>query len=378
MTKPSLVIALSGGVDSSVAALRLIQSQRYDCQAVFVKNWEEDLDSSQCTFEADYQSASSICDQLDIPLHLVSFSYEYFEQVFNTMIDGYSRGLTPNPDVLCNRVIKFDMLQKWRQQMGIDWLVTGHHARLQLDDNGIPMLLRGIDDDKDQSYFLNQVATEGFRNCLFPIGELTRLQVRYIASEAGLSTADRKGSTGLCFIGERKFNDLIADYVADEPGDIVNTSGLVLGQHKGLALYTLGQRRGIGVGGSAQAQEAPWYVVDINHDDNLLVVSQDEDDLLQSTVIADDINWIGPEPDLDKRLQDLQDLQALQVKVRYRQSDQYAKVTVDGDRMTLQFEQPQRAVAPGQYVCLYDGERCLGGARIHEQSRDYSKFVKSP
>ncbi len=357
MTK-RVILGLSGGVDSAVAALQL-KDDGYDVHALHMTNWEDD--DGYCTAAEDLQDARRVCDQLDIPLHHVNFSRQYREQVFEYFLDEYRKGRTPNPDVLCNREIKFGVFRDYAKRLGGDLLATGHYARSgTVDDHGA--LLKGRDPGKDQSYFLHAVSAEALAETLFPLGELQKGDVRRIARDRGLDIHDKKDSTGICFIGERPFREFLATYLPANPGPMRTPGGEVVGEHQGLMYYTLGQRQGLHIGGIHGRPELPWYVVDKDLDDNALIVAQGEHDLLFSDRLeASNANWIGnPPADLDDGLR-------CAAKVRYRQADQDCSVLdLGGGRLDVRFDAPQRAVTPGQFVVFYDESLCLGGAVIDQ------------
>ena len=351
-----VVLGLSGGVDSAVAALRL-KDAGATLQALHMTNWEDD--DGYCTAAEDLQDARAVCEHLGIPLHHVNFSREYRDRVFEYFLDEYRAGRTPNPDVLCNREIKFGVFRDYAKRLGGELLATGHYARTGTSD-GTTTLLKGRDPGKDQSYFLHAVDESALAEAVFPLGDLQKSEVRDIARDRGLPVYDKRDSTGICFIGERPFREFLATYLPAMPGPIRSTDGRTLGEHSGLMFYTLGQRQGLGIGGRRDAGEAPWYVVDKDLDTNTLIVDQGESDRLMSTALcASRPSWIGGVP------AGLADGVCLAAKVRYRQSDQACTVTArdDGD-LDVSFDEPQRAVAPGQFVVFYDGDRCLGGATI--------------
>ncbi len=368
MTTPSfdisgkrVVLGLSGGVDSAVSAL-LLQQAGADVHALHMTNWEDD--DGYCTAADDLQDARRVCDQLGIPLHHVNFAREYRDRVFDYFLDEYRRGRTPNPDVLCNREIKFGVFRDYAKRLGGDLLATGHYARVEHTD-GTGRLMKAVDTNKDQTYFLHAVSGEALAETIFPLGDLSKQAVRDIAHEHGLAVHGKKDSTGICFIGERPFRDFLQTYLPASPGRMVTPDGEDVGEHVGLMFYTLGQRQGLGIGGRADAGEAPWYVVDKNLDDNELIVAQGEHDLLFSQSLqASQLSWINGAP---KELVG----RRFGVKVRYRQPDQAATViAADEDRVTLAFDEPQRAVAPGQFAVIYDGNECLGGAVIDRVLRE--------
>ena len=347
----AVMVGMSGGVDSAVSALTLLE-QGCDVAGLFMKNWDEDDGTEHCTAKADLADAAAVCDALGIPLHTANFAAEYWDDVFEALLADYRAGRTPNPDVLCNRHIKFERFADYAERLGFAAIATGHYARRPPPDAPF-RLLKGADADKDQSYFLQAVPRERLRKCLFPIGHLRKREVRDRAKAAGFPIHDKKDSTGICFIGERRFGDFLARYVADTPGPITDCGGEVLGEHRGLAFYTLGQRRGIGVGGRDGRAERPWYVAAKDTATNTLVVTQDETPLLSNALTASGVNWIAP-PRQGR----------CAAKIRYRQPDQVCTVAVEGDGARVVFDEPQRAVAPGQHVAFYDGEECLGGGRI--------------
>jgi tRNA-specific 2-thiouridylase len=355
MTK-RVILGLSGGVDSAVAAL-LLQDSGYDVHALHMTNWEDD--EGYCTAAEDLQDARRVCEQLDIPLHHVNFSRQYRDQVFAYFLDEYRKGRTPNPDVLCNREIKFGVFRDYANRLGGELLATGHYARCGIVD-GVGALFKGRDPNKDQSYFLHAVSAEAFAETLFPLGELMKGEVREIAKDRGLPVYGKKDSTGICFIGERPFREFLSTYLPANPGPMRTPGGEIVGEHQGLMYYTLGQRQGLHIGGIHDRPELPWYVVGKDLDENALIVAQGEHELLFSTRLTGvDVSWIGQPPDgLEAGLR-------CTAKVRYRQADQDCVVTAQGDgTVAVGFDKRQRAVTPGQFVVFYDGERCLGGAVI--------------
>ena len=349
---PAVIVGMSGGVDSAVAAL-LLKERGHAVEGMFMKNWEEDDGAEYCTAQADFDDARRVCDRLGIPLREANFAAEYWDNVFERFLSEYAAGRTPNPDVLCNSEIKFKVFLDYALLLGADAIATGHYARSRRA-NGEFALLKGVDANKDQSYFLQAVPGERLRGCLFPLGGLKKPAVRKVARAAGLPVHDKKDSTGICFIGERRFADFLARYLPRCPGPMVDTEGRVVGEHPGLPYFTLGQRQGLGIGGRAGYPEAPWYVVDKRLAENELVVSQDESRLLSGGLAAHGVNWLAS-VDLPLRCA---------AKTRYRQPDQPCRVEAREGGIQVVFDAPQRAVTPGQYVCLYDGERCLGGGTI--------------
>ena len=350
----SVIVGMSGGVDSAVAAALLIE-QGYAVRGLFMKNWDEDDDTEYCTAKVDMADAKGVCDLLGIELLTANFAAEYWDDVFATFLDAYRNNLTPNPDVLCNREIKFRQFRDYAKTLGAQFIATGHYARLQ-ETQGLPVLCKGVDSGKDQSYFLQALSPWQLQNVLFPVGHLWKHEVRQIAARLGLPNKAKKDSTGICFIGERRFSDFLARYLPREPGRITDIEGRTLGQHTGLAYYTIGQRQGLGIGGQASGVEAPWYVTDKRVHDNTLVVSQLPQDLSGNWLAAQDVNWIASVPDLPLHCR---------AKIRYRQADQEVHVFHRADgQLLVRFSIPQRAITPGQYVCFYRGEQVLGGATI--------------
>lgn len=350
-----VIVGMSGGVDSSVAAY-LLQQQGYQVSGLFMKNWEEDDGTEYCTAKEDLADAQSVCDQLGIELQAANFAAEYWDNVFEHFLAEYKAGRTPNPDVLCNREIKFKAFLEYARNLGADLIATGHYVR-KLEDGDDTYLLKGKDDNKDQSYFLCEVNAECLHQSLFPVGELPKSEVRAIAARLGLRTHDKKDSTGICFIGERKFKDFLAQYLPAQPGEIQTRSGDVIGRHAGLMYYTLGQRQGLGIGGLADYPDAPWYVVGKDLGNNVLQVSQgnENEDLFSSVLFTQKPSWVNSAPELPL---------TCNAKIRYRQHDQECTVSINEDGLEVNFAKPQRAVTPGQYIVFYDQDRCLGGAII--------------
>ncbi len=358
MSKPSkVIVGLSGGVDSSVSAL-LLQQQGYQVEGLFMKNWDEDDGTEYCTARQDLADASAVAANLGIPLHTANFAAEYWDQVFEHFLAEYRAGRTPNPDVLCNREIKFRAFLDYALLLGADAIATGHYARRR-DEGGHTLLLKGLDHDKDQSYFLHAVGERELARALFPVGELTKPEVRKLAAGQGLVTHDKRDSTGICFIGERRFRDFLARYLPAQPGDIETPMGEVLGRHQGLMYHTLGQRQGLGIGGISGAPEAAWYVAEKDLRRNVLVVVQGHDNpaLYSDGLEARQLFWVdGRGPELPLRCA---------AKTRYRQADQGCLVQVSASGgVRVIFDQPQRAVTPGQSVVFYSGDICLGGGII--------------
>jgi len=353
-----IVVGISGGVDSAVAALQLARAG-FDVQGLHMTNWEDG--DAYCTAADDYQAARRVCAELGIPLHRANFSAAYREQVFAEFLAGYQAGHTPNPDVLCNRHIKFGAFLEHARRLGAERIATGHYARI--DARGPVRLLKAADRDKDQTYFLHAVPGEALRQALFPLGDLTKRQVRSIAAEAGLPNHQRPDSTGICFIGERPFRDFLGRHLQQEPGLIVDTEGRQLGRHQGLAFYTLGQRGGLGIGGLSGGAAAPWYVAAKRPADRSLVVVQGRGHpLLWSTEMT-----TGPAFWIDTVPPGITDPAGWRghVRLRHRHEPGAATVSSAGDGfLRVRFERPQWAITPGQYAVFYDGDACLGGAVI--------------
>ena len=352
----TVIVGMSGGVDSAVAALRLRDSG-YAVQGLFMSNWEDDEDR-YCTNAADFQDARRVCEALGIALHRVSFAAEYRQRVFSHFLREYTAGRTPNPDVLCNREIKFGVCLDYMQRLGAAWIATGHYA--QVRHGPIPELRRAADAAKDQSYFLHGVAASALAKTLFPIGDLQKTAVRKMAHAAGLPVYDKPDSTGICFIGERPFQEFLGRYLHTQPGPIETAEGRVIGEHRGLPLFTLGQRSGLRVGGRAGAAAAPWYVADKEIARNALIVVQDQDHplLLSDAFDVEQMHWIGARGLSAGPLH-------CTVKTRYRQRDLECSASPGtGSDWRVTLSQPARAVTPGQYAVFYSGERCLGGGII--------------
>ncbi|WP_444909492.1 tRNA 2-thiouridine(34) synthase MnmA [Microbulbifer sp. TRSA005] len=354
-----VIVGMSGGVDSSVAALLLMQ-QGYQVEGLFMKNWDEDDGTEYCTAKADLADAQAICEKLGIKLHTANFAAEYWDHVFEYFLAEYKAGRTPNPDILCNREIKFKVFLEYAEVLGADAIATGHYTRRR-DIEGRTYLLKGLDGNKDQSYFLHAVGEGEFARSLFPLGELEKPEVRRIAEENGFITHNKKDSTGICFIGERRFKDFLEQYLPAQPGDMETPEGEIMGRHAGLMYHTIGQRQGLGIGGVKGAGEEPWYVVGKNLERNVLIVAQGaHHPLLYATgLVAAQTHWInGAAPGESFRCQ---------AKTRYRQPDQDCTIRVQkGGNLTVEFDEPQRAITPGQSLVLYDGEICLGGAVIEQ------------
>jgi tRNA-specific 2-thiouridylase len=360
ISETRVVVGMSGGVDSSVTAL-LLKQQGYDVIGIFMKNWDDTDEFGHCTAEEDSEDVRRVCDQIGIPYYTVNFEKQYYDKVFSYFLDEYKRGRTPNPDVMCNREIKFgDFLNK-ALELDADYLATGHYARVERDDSGVTKLLRGVDAGKDQTYFLSALNQEQLGKAMFPIGHLPKPEVRRIAEEAGLHTAKKKDSTGVCFIGERNFKEFLSGYLPARPGDMVDIrTGDKKGRHDGLMYYTLGQRQGLGIGGSGTGSGEPWFVADKDLEKNILYVVQGEGhpSLYSESLIASGLNWILPGDDCKAPFK-------CTAKFRYRQPDQGVTLSMreDGTALVV-FDKPQKAVTPGQAVVFYNGEVCLGGGTI--------------
>ncbi|WP_369930393.1 tRNA 2-thiouridine(34) synthase MnmA [Xanthomonas sp. NCPPB 2632] len=358
-----VILGVSGGVDSSVAAL-LLQQAGHDVEGMFMQNWEEDDRSGPCTADDDRRDAVAVCGRLGIPFHARNFAGEYWDGVFAYFLAEYAAGRTPNPDVLCNREIKFKTFLDHAQALGAEKIATGHYARVDYRDERY-RLLRAVDAAKDQSYFLHALGQKQLAATLFPVGEIEKPLVRQMARDAALPTHAKKDSTGICFIGERNFRAFLSAYLPARPGAMVDPEGHVIGEHQGVMYYTLGQRNGLGIGGRADAPNEPWYVVGKDVAANTLIVAQGgENRWLQSTRLsAGEATWVAGEPPAAAF--------RCTAKTRYRQSDQACHVEVSGASVHVRFDEPQRAVTPGQSVVFYDDETCLGGAVIDATDATY-------
>ena len=355
-----IIVGISGGVDSSVTAMTL-KKQGYNVECVFMKNWEGEDET--CTSEQDYKDALAVCDHLNLPLRSVNFSKEYWDNVFQYFIDEYAKGRTPNPDVLCNREVKFKAFLDFALDLGANKIATGHFARI-VESDGLFQLLKGVDDNKDQSYFLYLLGQDALSKSMFPIGEIDKKKVRKLAESSGLINHAKKDSTGVCFIGEQKFfKNFLKKYIPEQPGNIHTIDGNSCGEHDGLMFYTMGQRQGLGIGGGHGEKEAPWFVADKDLENNILIVAQGHDHpaLFHQKLEADQIHWISGSPP--------QDLENISAKIRYRQMDQSCEITtLSSDRCTVKFDKPQFGIAPGQSIVFYKGDDCLGGAIIDNRN----------
>ena len=353
-----VIVGMSGGVDSSVSAY-LLKEQGYQVEGLFMKNWEEDDNDEYCAAAEDLRDAQAVCDKLGIKLHTINFATEYWDNVFEYFLAEYKAGRTPNPDIMCNKEIKFKAFLEFAcEDLGADYIATGHYVSREFRD-GKWAMIRGKDNNKDQSYFLYTLSHEQVGRTLFPVGNIEKPEVRALAEKADLITHDKKDSTGICFIGERKFKDFLAKYLPAQPGNIENTEGEVIGQHDGLMYHTLGQRKGLRIGGLANAGEAPWYVVEKDLKRNVLIVGQGSNHprLFSKGLIANQLHWVSR--------RELEQPFSCTVKTRYRQQDVSCTVTPLSDgNFEVMFNEQQSSVTPGQSVVFYQDEVCLGGGII--------------
>ena len=350
-----IVVGMSGGVDSSVAAL-LLKQQGYDVVGVFMKNWDEKDSNGVCTSTADWEDVQAVCERIGIPFYAVNFEKEYQERVFSHFLDEYKKGRTPNPDVLCNREIKFKAFLEFAMKLSADKLATGHFVQTEIR-NGHPVLLRGTDSNKDQSYFLYMLKEPQLQKAVFPVGAMTKQQVRAIARKHGLPVSEKKDSTGVCFIGERNFRKFLQNYLPTKPGDMCTETGEVIGTHIGLAYYTPGQRKGLGIGGRGDGRS--WFVLAKDIPNNVLIVGQGEDHprLYSRCTEAIEPTWIAGDAPMP-----MGQKFRCTAKFRYRQADQPVTIVQDGDIVHIEADDPQRAVTLGQSTVFYQGDQCLGGA----------------
>lgn len=351
----TVVIGMSGGVDSSVAAL-LLKEQGYNVIGLYMNNWEEKDECGACTGEEDFADVRRVANAIGIPYYSVNFAKEYMDRVFSYFLAEYKAGRTPNPDVLCNREIKFKDFKQTAMRLGADYVATGHYCDI-LHDNGTHYLLKAKDQSKDQTYFLNQLSQDQLDKVLFPLGKLDKSEVRAIAEKYGLATAKKKDSTGICFIGERNFRNFLQTYIPNKKGKIMTYDGKVLGEHLGLMYYTIGQRRGLGIGGQAGDDGSRWFVIEKDLENNILYVAHgSEDKLYTDGLFMNECNWIPSVP--DKKEFDCT------AKFRYRQPEQKCHVTIFPDKIRVDFAEKQRAITEGQFAVFYDGDKCIGGGVI--------------
>ncbi len=353
-----IIVGMSGGVDSSVAAL-LLKQKGFDVECVFMKNWDDNTEF--CSAEQDYRDALQVCNTLDLPLHTVNFSEEYKSLVFSYFLEEEKLGRTPNPDILCNQEIKFKLFLDYALSLDADHIATGHYAKIERY-NGHYSLFKGKDKQKDQSYFLYLLNQYALSHSLFPLGNYTKSYIREMASEANLATSDKKDSTGICFIGERNFPEFLRQYISENPGNILTSNGKIIGQHQGLMFYTIGQRKGIGIGGGFGKKEKPWYVAEKDLKSNQLIIVQGRNHpLLHSRkLFAGKLHWIGETPPENGF--------NCMAKIRYRQIDQSCQLTLEKDNSCIvSFEKDQFAITPGQSIVFFSGEECLGGGIIEKK-----------
>lgn len=354
--KKRVVVGMSGGVDSAVSAA-LLKEQGFDVVGLYMSNWKETDPNGCCTGEQDWTDVRYVCDKIGIPYYSVDFSKQYMDNVFKLFVEEYKKGRTPNPDVLCNREVKFGPFADFARELGADYIATGHYCRVR-HDGDMHYLLRAKDENKDQTYFLNQVSSHQLRDVIFPLGDLTKPEVRELALKFDIPVAKKKDSTGICFIGERNFRQFLSQYIPMKDGDIVTQDGKVVGRHHGVYFYTLGQRRGLGIGGSADGNGERWFVLGKDVANNRLIVSQGEDDILfKDGLVTEGFNFITPAPAKEFDCE---------VRIKHRQPLQRAHLSVlDNGDTRIVFNEKQRAIAEGQYVVVYYGDICLGGGVIN-------------
>lgn len=354
-----VVVGMSGGVDSSVSAL-LLKEAGYDVVGVFMKNWDDTSDDGVCTATEDYEDVAKVADEIGIPYYGINFEKEYWDRVFTYFLDEYKAGRTPNPDVMCNKEIKFKAFLDYADQLDADYIAMGHYAQVERDADGVTHMLRGADKGKDQTYFLSQLSQEQLAKSLFPIGHLQKKEVRAIAEKAGLATAKKKDSTGICFIGERNFRHFLSEFLPAQPGKMMTKDGTIMGDHAGLMYYTIGQRSGLGIGGNSENSE-PWFVIGKDISKNILYVGQgfNNPDLMATSLDASGMSFTN------HGMYKAGDEFHVTAKFRYRQADTGVTVKMTSDTAAqITFDEPVRAITPGQAVVLYDGAECLGGATI--------------
>ncbi|MBU0278045.1 MULTISPECIES: tRNA 2-thiouridine(34) synthase MnmA [unclassified Gemella] len=367
MQGKKVIVGMSGGVDSSVAAY-LLKEQGYDVVGVFMKNWEEKDENGVCTSEKDYEDVIKVCEQLDIPYYSINFEKEYWDKVFTYFLDEYKKGRTPNPDIMCNKEIKFKVFLDYAYDLGADYVATGHYAHT-IKKDGEVVLLRGLDSNKDQTYFLNQLSQNQLKDILFPIGELEKWQVREIAEKVGLATAKKKDSTGICFIGEKKFKEFLSKYLPAQKGKIVDLQGVERGQHYGLMYYTIGQRHGLGIGGTKDTDGEPWFACGKDLEKNILYVCQGfhNETLYSDSLLASSLSFTSNKIS--------ETTFTCTAKFRYRQADTKVRVQIlENNTVKVIYDEPVRAVTPGQAVVFYQDDVCLGGAIIDEVYKDNKKM----
>lgn len=353
-----VVVGMSGGVDSSVTAL-LLKEQGYDVVGVFMKNWDDTDENGVCTATEDYKDVALVANKIGIPYYSINFEKEYWNKVFTYFLNEYKKGRTPNPDVMCNKEIKFKAFLEYAMDLGADYVATGHYARIQRDQDGTAHLLRGKDNNKDQTYFLNQLSQDQLAKVMFPLGELEKPEVRRLAEKAALATAKKKDSTGICFIGEKDFKQFLMNYLPAQPGDMRTLDGIAIGKHDGLMYYTIGQRKGLGIGGNGTSNE-PWFVIGKDLEKNVLYVGQgyENDHLYATHLEASDFSFTTAK--------NYPETFHCTAKFRYRQKDIGVTVHLNEDHSAakIEFDEPARAITPGQALVLYDGEECIGGGLI--------------
>lgn len=354
----TVVVGMSGGVDSSVAAL-LLKELGYNVIGLYMSNWEERDECGHCTGEEDFADVRRVANKIGIPYYTVNLSKQYMDRVFSYFLEEYKAGRTPNPDVLCNREIKFKDFKEEAKRLGADFIATGHYCDIEHTADGVHYLLKAKDDSKDQTYFLNQLSQEQLDGVLFPLGKLKKSEVRAIAEKYDLATATKKDSTGICFIGERNFRNFLLNYIPAKKGKIMTYDGKVLGEHLGLMYYTIGQRRGLNIGGQAGDDGSRWFVIEKDLEKNILYVAHGGEDRLYSKgLIMNSVNWIPFDP--KERVFNCT------AKFRYRQPEQQCTVNILDDTIRVDFKEKQRAITEGQFAVFYSGEKCIGGGVIEK------------